>query len=441
MSNELTMTTRRTGNLIDFDPATPHVHVTLERSANGIRLTVPWSGEDSPYAAWFDGDGTWRRTKSGSSPTSVPKRLLFEDSHGSVLLTGCWARGFHATIGGPGSGTVWSRAAILDVDADIDFDTPHGLQTEISGLREWLNVTSWSEEINWEAGRLVARIHSLSGPPIAIGEFNGLSFELTPDWRVVPDPDSDRILLVDTVRPCSRAGQPVLWESHLELHRAVRDLLVVSRWRKESCVAVLVHRQDDPLRTLDGMEHGDQWRTVVVADDVPESPPVGYRPHLIEYGDLGSAGIARWIELRNEFARALDPVITSRNLDATANTLLAHTGPGLEALGYLLMLRDGASQDRAAHATLRERLGRVLVDIDGAVPFNGATWANKTVETYNGLKHANREAPEAVDVINVWRECVLAVRVWVALELGVPAELVRARLKNDPQRHPYVRRS
>jgi len=157
-----------------------------------------------------------------------------------------------------------------------------------------------------------------------------------------------------------------------------------------------------------------------VADDHRESPPSGYRPHLIEYQELGSAGVARWIDLRSEFARALDPVITSLGLAATVNTLLAHTGPGLEALGYLLMLRDGASQDRAAGATLRERLERVLVDIDGTVPFDGATWVSNTVKTYNGLKHANRQPPEEVDVANAWRECVLAVRAWVALELGCP---------------------
>jgi hypothetical protein len=204
---------------------------------------------------------------------------------------------------------------------------------------------------------------------------------------------------------------------------------------------VLAHRQDDPLRKLDGEEHGDQWRAVVVPDDDRKQPPVGYRPHLIEYQDLGSAGIAHWINLRNEFARALDPVITGMDLDATANTLLAHTGPGLEALGYLLMLRDGASQNRAAGATLRERLERVLVDIDEAIPFDGATWASKTAETYNGLKHANRRAPEEVDVANAWRECVLAIRAWVALELGVSPEQVTSRLKNDPQRHPFVRRT
>ncbi|MFC5730447.1 HEPN domain-containing protein [Nocardioides vastitatis] len=442
MANELTTETRRTGNLIDFDPDTPHVHVTLERSTDGISVTVPWSGEDSPYPAWFGTDGSWRRTKSeGRAPRSVPKRLLFQDSHGSVMLIGCWARGFHSTIDGPGSGTVWSRAAILGVDADVDFDRPHGLQTEISGLRDWLKVTSWSEETDWEENGLVARIHSLRAPMIEIGTFNGISFEFRQSWQIVPDDGRDRIVLLDLVRACSRGTEPVLWEEHLELHRAVRDLLVLSRWRNESCVAVRAHREDDPLRTLDGKERGGQWRDVIVPDDDREPPPIGYRSHLIEYQDLGPAGIARWIDLRNEFARALDPVITGIDLDATANTLLAHTGPGIEALGYLLMLRDGAAPRRAARAILRERLERVLADIDETVPFDGATWVSKTVETYNGLKHANRQAPYEVDVANAWRECVLAVRAWVALELGVPAEQVTARLKNDPHRHPYRRRT
>jgi hypothetical protein len=443
MPNELTMGTRRTGNLIDFDPDTPHVHVTLERSSEGISATVPWSGEDSPYAAWFDAGDSRRLRKSdrGGSPRTMPRRLLFQDSHGSVLLTGCWARGFHATIDGPGSGTVWSRAAIMGIEADIDFDRPHGLQTEISGLREWLKVTSWSQEIPYEDGALVARIHSLRTPVIEIGTFKGISFEFRPAWQIVPEDRLDRILLLDLVRPCSRAVEPVLWEDHLELHRAVRDLLVLSRWRRETCVAVRAYREDDPLRTLDGKEHGGQWRDVIVPDGDRQSPPSGYSAHLIEYQDLGPAGVARWIDLRNEFARALDPVITSIDLDATANTLLAHTGPGLEALGYLLMLRDGAGPKRASSAKLRERLERVLAEIDDVVPFDGATWVAKTVETYNGLKHANRQLPDDVDVANAWRECVLAVRAWVALELGVPAQKVAATLNKDRQRHPYVRRT
>ena len=205
-------------------------------------------------------------------------------------------------------------------------------------------------------------------------------------------------------------------------------------------MAVRSQRDDDPLGTVDGNEHGRQWRQVVVPDDDRQAPPTGHRPHLIEYDDLGPAGIARWIALRNEFERALDPVISGIDLDATANTLLAHTGPGLEALGYLLMLRDGDAPKQAASATLRERLERIWADLGETVPFDGTKWASTTVKTYNALKHANRRAPEGVDVANAWRECVLVVRAWVALELGVPAPQVTARLQNDPQRHPYVRR-
>lgn len=443
MANELTRTTRRTGGLIDFDPDTPHVHVTLERSADGICLTVPWSGADSPYSAWFGRDELWRRAKSlsNTSPKGLPKRLLFQDSHGSVLLTGCWARGYHTTIGGPGSGTVWSQAAILGVDTDIDFDHPHGLQSEISGLREWLGVTSWSEDVDWKGDHLAAEIRSVRAPSIEIGSFDDLTLELRPTWQVVPERHADQIVLLDIVRVCTGGARPVTWQRHLQLHRAVRDLLVLSRWRKESCVEVLASRQDDPLRTLDGEEHGEQWRAVVVANDERRAPPHGYRPHLIEYLHVRSAGIHRWIELRNTFARALDPVITSLDLEATPNTRLAHTGPGLEALGYLLMLRDGASQNLAAGATLRERLERVMLDIDEAVPFDGSQWVDRVVKTYNALKHANRQAPEEVDVANAWRECVIAVRAWVALELGVPPEQVSAKLRNDPHSQPYVRRT
>ncbi|WP_418063285.1 hypothetical protein [Pimelobacter simplex] len=112
-------------------------------------------------------------------------------------------------------------------------------------------------------------------------------------------------------------------------------------------------------------------------DDDRQSPPSSYCPHLIEYQDVGPAGVACWIDLRNEFARALDPVITSLDLEATPNTLLEHTGAGLEALGYLLMLRDGAGPKPASRATLRERLERVLPQIDDVVPFDGAIWVTK----------------------------------------------------------------
>lgn len=416
MPNELLKGTRRTGDLYDTYEETPEVKVTLERSDSGIGLTVAWSGPEVPYAAWFMSQGTISLgAKSTAEPKPVPKRVLFHDSHGTVLLLRCRARGFHASLGGPGSGTLWARVAVMGVERDTEFDRPHGLQTEISGLREWLGVTSWKEE------RLGPEVILRSLEPTTLkaeGEHGGLTLDFRPGWAVSPEPGQDRRVLLDRLRCTSRSAEPLDWDVHMQLHRAIQDLLVVSRWRDESCVPVRALRKDDPMTTMDGEVHGERWREVVVSDDESKPAPKGYRPHLVQYQDLGLGGIGQWMDLRKEFSRALDPVITSIDLrNTTPQTRLAHTGPGLEALGYLLMIRDGMTEKAANDARLPARFERILDDLGDCLPFDGSAWAKRTVATYNALKHANRVLPDEVDVMNSWAESVMVVRAWVALNL------------------------
>lgn len=440
MANELTEGTRRVGSLVDFNPDTPEVTVTLENSERGIGVTVPWTGPDSPYSGWFMSQGGFGGPDDGNPPRA-PRRLLFADSHGSVLLVGCWARGFHSAWHGPGNGHVWAKAAIMGVDSDVDYERPHGVQTEITGLREWLNVSSWDDTHSWGSGGAEVALTSIRRPVIEVGvsSGSGLKLELRPGYQVTHQDSRDRIVLADYVR-CTTVGvDPRPWSDHLQSHMAIRDLLMLSRWHVERFRIVKATREDDRLLTLDGKDHGRQWRTVVEPSTAPVEAAGAQQRHLIEYDDIGPSGLARWIELRDEFGRALDPVITSRDFkNDRPHTVLAHTGPGLEALGYLLLVRDGKSPRDAAAASLRHRLDRIYEDVIGCVPFDGDLWASRFVSAYNGLKHANRVAPVEVDVMNVWREGVMAVRAWVALELGLNRAIVEDRLKYDPQRHPYV---
>ncbi|MBD7949918.1 ApeA N-terminal domain 1-containing protein [Oerskovia rustica] len=440
MANKLEMGIRRVGDLIDFNQDTPEVKVTLDRSEKGISVTVPWSDPDSPYAQWFLRDGGRIEIPPRPDPLPAPKRVLFHDSHGSVLLVGCFPRGFHSNVMGPGSGTLWARAAIMGVDGDVNFERPHGMQTEISGLRAWLGITSWQEEFDRADGHRRARLRSQHTPDIGLGEHGGVSLCFRPGWRIAHEDGGDRRIVHDLVHCVTRGGDPLAWDEHQQLHRAIRDLLVLSRWHAESCVVSRVLHKDDPLRTMDGKEHGEQWRDVIVPDDSPAVPPSGFRDHLLRFAELKEEGIGCWIALRNSFARALDPVITSLDIrKASPSTMLAHTGPGLEALGYLLLVRDGKSERVAGSATLRERFDRILADLGDCLPFDGPTWAADTAKAYNGLKHANRAEPDPVDVLNGWRSSVMVVRAWVAIELGTPAVDVKARLARDPQRHPYVK--
>ncbi len=441
MPNELTIGTRRTGDFYDTYPDTPEAKATLERSSKGISVTVAWSRPDVPYANWFMETPALAVLEAAQpAPRPLPPRVLFHDSHGTVLLVGCQARGFHANLLGPGSGTVWARAAVLGVEEDLQFDKPHGLRTEISGLREWLGVTSWREEHDWTERGTKVRLESASPPAIDLGAHGDLTVRFVPGWGLRPRGSRDERVLLDYLRCETRSDAPLDWDAHVQIHRAIRDLLAVSRWHDESCVAVSALRLDDPLYTMDGVNHGEQWREVQVPNDERRPAPNGSRSHLLQFDELQVEGIQRWLCLRDEFARALDPVITSIDLrDTVPQTRLAHAGPGLEALGYLLMLRDEVDSRAAAFSTLRSRLQRILVDLGGCLPFDGQNWASQTVEVYNGLKHANRRLPDPVDVLNVWRESVLAVRAWVAIELGVPEDVVKARLADDPQSHPYVK--
>ncbi len=434
MDNDLRKGTRRVGNLVDFHADTPSVSVTLERDEDGISVTVPWGGRDDYYSSWFLGEHA-RRPELGDWPP-MPKKLLFWDSHGSVLLVDCWARGYHTNFS-TGTGRVWARYAVLGVDDDIDYSVVNGVRSEVTGLREWLGVESVEEDFDFETR--VLTIKAKSGEPIQINSL--LSFR--PSWDITRDAH-ESTTIKNLVFCESRSSAPSSWKDLMGAHRGMRDLLVLSRWVAETCTIVQAQHNADPLKTLDGTEHGEQWRTVIEPHSDPSSPrPGGRRTHLVDYADLGPNGIALWLSLRDRFQRALDPVISDRFISGVGPvTHMAQVGPGLEALGFLIMqTKDGMTASEANRKPLRARLDRILREIDDVVPFDGGDWAAGMTEAYNGIKHANRDLPTELELLNRWRESVLAVRIWVARELGVKADAIRSRVEQDPQAKPYVARA
>lgn len=116
-----------------------------------------------------------------------------------------------------------------------------------------------------------------------------------------------------------------------------------------------------------------------------------------------------------------------------ALTHLAQVGPGLEALGYLLLKnRDNLGEDAARRAHLRQRLDRIASDVSYVVPFDAAQWAETMTGAYIAIEHANRELPSELELLNCWLESVVAIRAWVALDLGVKPAALKSRLRDDP---------
>lgn len=82
-------------------------------------------------------------------------------------------------------------------------------------------------------------------------------------------------------------------------------------------------------------------------------------------------------------------------------------GPGMEALGYLLFQEDGRSDTAVDGRSLRDRLQRILQDLDNHLPFDGDVWASLFVACYNGVKHVNREWPTELDILKSIRGAIL----------------------------------
>lgn len=441
MPNELNVGEPRYGSLSNDNPETPNVSATLERTSKGVFLSLTFEYDESPeYAQWFTRDffaGTASLTDGTRARPSVPSALLFYDSYGSVALIGCQSGGYH-TNHRIGSGRIQVGAAVLAAPS-IAHAKVMGMRAEVSGLRSWLGTSGISETITHEekTGRfLSSKIEVVIPQTINI-----------PDSNLVMRPAIRRrwvegsLIIENIVWVEHKTAEESSWRVHEMAMRAVRDLLAVSRWRAESLIPVSVARTEDSLDGNTPEEDRRQWWRAVVDSRAPEPKEDSQRlEHLISWEDIGPDGLARWIKLRDDFARAIDPAVSSVYLDdVTIEVHLTQIAISLEALGYLLAMRkDGVSENKAGGLSFQQRLDRIVQDVEGLLPFVDETWSKRMADTYNSVKHANRALPEAVDVANSWREGALLFRTWIANELGVDYEELRTRIARTPQIHSYV---
>lgn len=442
MANTLEIGTPRIGNVFDGDEATAQPRGMLQRTPNGVQLSIPWDdGDTSTYKRWFMPDGSW-----GDDPKKtiykyqVPNQMAFADAFGTVRLVGCRSAGADGLIfGDMGVGRIRADIAILGGKRADDYSKIHALRSEITGLAEWVGLESIhrGDRVQVENGFYAVDFHVESPSSVPIPGHEGLTF--TPWWATEPSPG--KLTLHEKLYVETRYDEARAWDDHLQLHSAVRDLVTLSQWMPEHFEDLRCLHEADPIRTMDGIARGDNWMPVITAlvDVRAPTRTTRRRRHLIEYGDLKAEGVGKWLDLRKTFTRAVDPIASSSYLEgASIEVLLAQLGIGLEALGYKLLILDGKTSKSANGTDFETRLLRIGEIIKDVVPFNVANWARGTAQAYNGVKHANRTLPDPIEIANCWRESALAFRAWLALELGVyPADL-KNRIEHDRQAFAFT---
>lgn len=233
--------------------------------------------------------------------------------------------------------------------------------------------------------------------------------------------------------------KPRPWIEHLRSHNTVRDLVQVSGWSAMPWGEQWVHRLDDPERVLSGKAIGPKWARLRSHDLRPSRYPATRSPSfLFDYRDVGASGYRRWKAVRDKFKRGLNALIPLASTGGGfIETEIAQSGMGFEALGYVIAQEAGLNEKKAGAEPHVARLERIASEVpDGLIP-DIDTWPQRSSDAYNGVKHANRDMPDFLELANVQRENCLAFRLWVASRIGVADETLSNRLRIDPMARPY----
>jgi hypothetical protein len=439
MPNTLVENAPRIGWFYDNLPEdiTPATATMLLDDGERITLTIPWQdlvGESGQLSRWFRGNLVmWAddpdRTKYNYE---LPTELGFNDADGSVTLVGCRTAGYRSKVGGAAHGVVSALFAVMGA-TDLRWGKINALRTFIPELSQWTSLSAVTEQHTTDdEGRLASYSVSLASMP-AIRLDRRLNLSLVSSWRVERGAHGEPHRLHDDVLIETDVRRPEDWATHLDGHRAVQQLLEVAAWRPFGIASIKAKRDADPQRVLSGEVVGPRWLDVHSHAVRPPTPKGhGKRPRfLFAYGDIGPAGVARWMRLRKDFSRGVLPIMGLHDVEKLhLESQLTQSCVGLEAIAYQLALETGRSAGDAKRLSFEERaeLIRTTIDFD-VIPTD---WPSRAATAYNGFKHANRPLPDVESMYRAHRENLLVFRLWVALRIGVKQATLHSRLDGDP---------
>jgi hypothetical protein len=191
----------------------------------------------------------------------------------------------------------------------------------------------------------------------------------------------------------------------------------------------------DPLKTLDGEAHGEQWLPVVtMRTGVSAEAPAQLSPHdfLFAFNDVGSTGIGRWIDLSHKLERGVSPLIGLLDLKgASPEAHLAQVGIGFESLGYDLLVSSGASKRQANDSSWETRMRAVTSVTSAVMPFPEDDFVDLLRRNYRAVKHADKARRDGTEVHLAYLQSIQVFRAWAGVRLGVPKDRLQVALNND----------
>lgn len=422
----------RLGHVYDNDTTTPTLVGMLQRNETGeINLSLTWENDGSQLARWFLGGARYGDDPDGTLHRySVPDVLVFRDGDGAASLLHCRLKSAQMSLGTVGEGTATAAFAVLGV-GEFDYRTIAGLRSEIGGALNWFGHNSVQQSRTTDDAGLIDSIslHLASPAPVRLGR--ALNVQLRPHvaTRAL---DAGRTEVHESALIETSVSRPRDLFEHLRVHHAARELISLSGWSFLPFESQWVRRDSDPIRTLDGTDRAPRW-SPLISSELRPGPTARPLRFLFDFSTVGTTGFARWLRLRARFERGINPIMAT--LDPRNGGLegcLALSTIGLDGLGYQLALDAGLPPNKSNNESQSARLQRVAHALTVSSGIEVGEWAQRAANANNGLKHANREMPDAPAMHRTLIENQLVFRLWVASRIGVDAATLERRLRIDP---------
>ncbi len=419
--------------VVFFERGGPGLPAMVFDNGEVIELTVNID-RGEPVARRFSG----RSVSYGDDPEyklhdySMPTQVWFQDPHGVICLVEPRGRSLSFTT--LQEGRLRFAYAIAVGGVGIRYDRINAMQSRIEGLDEWIPISSIEHEYIQENGSPNRSVFSVRHqPPVNISR--KLNAQILPSYSFSSSPVPGKTELADEMRVKTSASRARPWQEHLDVHRGVRDLLVVAGWRDYGTWNLSVSRVDDPERALAGNSIGDSWARVSTYAMSKGSGTGHSNRFLFDFADVGAQGLGRWLRLRQRHRRGIAGMIHSVGMSGVAlETSISEAGAALEYLGYGIAVERSEKPGRHLATHLRRVAGQsecdMGIDLD--------TWPNRFADAYNTVKHPDRPKDwDTLDLHNVLREARLVFRTWVARRLGASVERLEQNYRIVPMSRPY----
>ncbi|EFV00408.1 hypothetical protein HMP0721_2514, partial [Pseudoramibacter alactolyticus ATCC 23263] len=154
----------------------------------------------------------------------------------------------------------------------------------------------------------------------------------------------------------------------MKIHSAVRDLLMISSWSNHQFTSISVSHDRDKE-----FDNKNKWVKAVSAYwNTAEIVDVKNKEFMFTYQDIEESGVQRWLNIRNQYSRAIDPILTTiRWNDSPIENTLFNLCAGAEALGrYIARDFPDKSLEDKGRAYLRSALQNIINQIPkGILPY------------------------------------------------------------------------